>query len=220
MIQLKNISKGYDKSLFDNFSLEIPKDKITCILGESGVGKTTLLKMIAGLTDYQGQITGVTKLSYIFQEERLIPSLTVYGNLRFICPTATEEQIKSLLQALEIADKGNAYPSQLSGGEAQRVSIARAFLYDAPLILMDEPFSSLDLTLKYKLIQYFCFLWNQNPKTVIFVTHDIDEAIMLGHHIHILKDGHMDKSYVIEDCLPRTYGAHPELRKQIIENFI
>lgn len=220
MIQLKEITKAYHKPLFEHFSLDIPQDKITCILGESGVGKTTLLKMIAGLTEYQGQIIGVPKLSYIFQEERLIPSLTVLGNLKLICPTASEEKIKALLQNLEIEDKGNFYPDQLSGGEAQRVSIARAFLYDAPLILMDEPFSSLDLTLKHKLMRYFCTLCNQSPKTVIFVTHDIDEAILLGHQIHILKDGRMDKTYCIEDDLPRGYGEYSELRKEIISNFI
>lgn len=106
MINLKNITKKYeDKVIFENFNLSIPQNKITCILGESGVGKTTLLNMIARITEYQGEISLVDKIAYIFQEPRLIPSLTVEENLKFIAPLAKVEEIDALLSILEIKEK-------------------------------------------------------------------------------------------------------------------
>ncbi|MDE6047638.1 MAG: ABC transporter ATP-binding protein [Anaeroplasmataceae bacterium] len=218
MIKLTDICKKYDERvIFDHFSLEFAENKITCILGESGVGKTTLLNMIAGLTNYSGSIEGNGKLSYIFQEARLIPSLTVKENLKFVSPEATDERIEEILSKLEILDKKDAYPTKLSGGEAQRVSIARAFLFDAPIILMDEPFSSLDLSLKYKLISYFSNLWNMDKKTVLFVTHDIDEAILLADDIFILREGNISKTYQINSSLPRTLSEQQNIRTDILK---
>ncbi|MDE6242076.1 MAG: ABC transporter ATP-binding protein [Anaeroplasmataceae bacterium] len=218
MIKLTDICKKYDERvIFDHFSLEFAENKITCILGESGVGKTTLLNMIAGLTNYSGSIEGNGKLSYIFQEARLIPSLTVKENLKFVSQEATDERIEEILSKLEILDKKDAYPTKLSGGEAQRVSIARAFLFDAPIILMDEPFSSLDLSLKYKLISYFSNLWNMDKKTVLFVTHDIDEAILLADDIFILREGNISKTYQINSSLPRTLSEQQNIRTDILK---
>ena len=221
MIKLIDVCKRYDERIiFDHFNLEFSKDKITCILGESGVGKTTLLNMISGLTNYNGKIEMEGKLSYIFQEARLIPSLTVKENLKFTSPEVTDDRIDELLLRLEILDKKDTYPTKLSGGEAQRVSIARAFLYDAPIILMDEPFSSLDLSLKYKLISYFSNLWNTNRKTVVFVTHDIDEALLLAEDILILKNGIISKNFHIDEGLPRKLSEQENIRKEIIQSII
>lgn len=219
MIKLIDVCKRYDeKVIFDHFNLEFSKDKITCILGESGVGKTTLLNMIAGLTNYNGKIEVGGKLSYIFQEARLIPTLTVKENLKFTSPEATDEQIDEILIQLEILDKKDIYPTKLSGGEAQRVSIARAFLYDASVLLMDEPFSSLDLSLKCKLISYFSNLWNANKKTVVFVTHDIDEALLLAEEILLLQNGIIDKRYQLEKKFPRNIIENMNLRSVILED--
>lgn len=217
MVNLKNITKKYeDKVIFENFNLSIPQNKITCILGESGVGKTTLLNMIARITEYQGEISLVDKIAYIFQEPRLIPSLTVEENLKFIAPLAKVEEIDALLSILEIKEKKKSYPRHLSGGEQQRVSIARAFLYDAPLILMDEPFSSLDLSLKYRLIRHFAILWKQTKKTVLFVTHTIDEALWLANEIVILSKGRIVKQYSLDTDIPRALTENEELRTEIV----
>ena len=221
MIKLIDVTKRYDAQIiFEQFNLEFPKDKITCILGESGVGKTTLLNMISGLTNYTGKIEIDGKISYIFQEARLIPTLTVKENLKFVSQDISDEKIEEILSQLEILDKIDSYPTKLSGGEAQRVSIARAFLYDAPIILMDEPFSSLDLSLKYKLISYFSNLWNTNKKTVLFVTHDIDEAILLAKDILILRNGSISKRFHIEDNLPRKLSDQEKIRKEIIQSIV
>ena len=198
MLKLEHISKSYDKELFKDFNLNIEAGKITCILGASGVGKTTLLKMIAGLTTFSGTISRPDRISYIFQEDRLIPGLTVWENLKLVNPEATQEQINTILATLELAGMEKRYPKSLSGGEAKRVAMARAFLYDGEVILMDEAFSSLDLALKIRLINYFANLWQLQKRTVIFVTHEIDEALLLAHNIYILQDGVIAKQYQID----------------------
>ena len=146
MIKIKNLTKKYGElTVYDNFNLELEDGEITCILGESGCGKTTLLNCIARLTEYDGEISEV-KCSYVFQSPRLVPNLTVAGNLKLI--RKDEKAIDGILEKVRLTDKKNAYPVELSGGQAQRAAIARAFLYDGDFILMDEPFFSLDLKLK------------------------------------------------------------------------
>lgn len=219
MIQFKQVSKSYQENrIFEDFNLTIPENKITCILGESGVGKTTLLNMIANLTDYEGSIVYEGSLSYIFQEPRLLPNLTVKENLKFVQPQISDSELEKILDYLQIKTKMNSYPKTLSGGEAQRVSIARAFIVDASIILMDEPFSSLDLSVKYKLIQFFTELWLSNKKTVIFVTHDVDEAFLLANEILFLKQGVIEKKYTIKEDYPRDMKDFQQLRLQIIKD--
>ena len=187
MIKIKNLTKRYGNlTVYENFNLELKEGEVTCILGESGCGKTTLLNCIAGLTDHQGEITKV-KCSYIFQTPRLVPNLTVGGNLKLICKD--ENAVDEVLEKVRLADKKNAYPVGLSGGQAQRVSIARAFLFDSDLVLMDEPFSSLDLKLKIEISQLFLQIQNENRRTALFVTHDVDEALRLANRIVVINGG-------------------------------
>ena len=221
MIKLKNITKRYNEQIiFEDFNLNITENQITCILGESGVGKTTLLNIIAGITPYQGSVSLIDKVSYIFQEPRLILTMTIEENLKFTSPNASDEDIHSILQMLKIEDKKRMFPNQLSGGEQQRVSIARAFLFDAPIVLMDEPFSSLDLSLKYHLICHFASLWKKTNKTVIFVTHNVDEALWLANEILILSKGKIVQQYNVDEDLPRSLTNQEELRKKIIMNLM
>ncbi|MDE5722226.1 MAG: ABC transporter ATP-binding protein [Clostridia bacterium] len=187
MIEIKNFSKSYGKTnVYENFNLTLEENRVTCILGESGSGKTTLLNAVANLPDYEGTITKKT-CSYIFQSPCLVPNLTVFKNLKLVC--RDEEKISAMLEAVKLSDKSNKYPVNLSGGEAQRVSIARAYLVDGDVILMDEPFSSLDLKLKFEMSELFFDLWQKDKRCALFVTHDIDEAVRIAHRIIVLDKG-------------------------------
>ena len=160
MIELRSITKKYGElTVYDDFSLSLEEGKITCILGESGCGKTTLLNMLAGVCPYEGEITPRQPCSYIFQQPRLVPNLTVAGNLSLVCKDRA--RIADMLSRAGLSEKAGAYPVELSGGQAQRVSVARAFLNPARLILMDEPFSSLDTALKIRMIGLFCEIWRE-----------------------------------------------------------
>lgn len=219
MIKLKNITKKYgDLTVYKNFDFAFKKGKITCILGESGCGKTTLLNIVANLTKFKGEAPNL-KCSYIFQTPNLLPNLTVYNNLKLV--NQNEEEIKNILKACGLEEKSNCFPNQLSGGQKQRVSIARAFLYNSDVILMDEPFSSLDLKLKLSIAELFIKLQKEQNKTALFVTHDIDEALMLSDKIVVLKNGKVEQEFTPDKTsLPRTFGSTENLRKQIIEVLI
>lgn len=199
MIEIQNLTKKYkDVTVYENLNLSIEEGKITCVLGSSGSGKTTLLNCIAGLTEYTGKITEV-KCSYVFQSPRLVPNLTVLENLKLICKE--EDRPRTMLDLMRISDKINAYPKQLSGGQAQRVSVARAFLYDADIILMDEPFSSLDLKLKREISLLFKNMQRESSATALFVTHDVDEAVEIADRIVVIEKGEVlfDADFAGED---------------------
>ena len=208
-----------ETTVYDDFSLEIEAGKITCLLGPSGCGKTTLLNMLAGLVPYQGKIENIpNRISYIFQEERLLPNLTVWQNIRFVLGKgASDAAIDSVLEKVELLDKADAYPSELSGGQAQRVSIARAFAYPSELILMDEPFSSLDTALKIRLIDVFVRLWREEKRTAVFVTHNAEEAYMLAHRAVVLNGGAIAADIAAEGELPRPYGETSLFRQKILD---
>lgn len=188
MILLKGITKRYGAlTVYENFDFSIEDGTVTCILGESGSGKTTLLNILAGLTPFEGSVSPQSRCSYVFQQPRLVPSLTVAGNLRLVCKDAG--RVSRMLEEVGLEDRAGEYPCNLSGGQAQRVSLARAFLHPAGLILLDEPFSSLDLATKLKVADLFLRLREREGRTAVFVTHDVDEALMLSHRIVVLKGG-------------------------------
>ena len=185
MIKLENINKEYgEKIVFENLSLSIEENAVTAVLGESGVGKTTLLNILSGAASYTGKMQNDSrKVSFVFQEDRLVPFMTVNENLEFVLGKGdyTEK-----LRQVGIEEYKDSYPSSLSGGTARRVALLRAFLYDGDLMLMDEPFSALDLSTKYKVMQLFLKLWEQKRITAIIVTHDIEEAVFLAKRIVVL----------------------------------
>jgi len=193
-IILNNITQRYPNAkrpLFDGLSANFCDGKTHAVLGASGSGKTTLLKIIAGLTDYKGFVQ-CENVSYVFQDARLINGITVRENLTLTLASVIKDK-KNLLKtvdeylALSETDMyADSFPDELSGGEQQRVSIARAFAYPAQTLLMDEPFSSLDYGVKYRLIKQFINMNKESPRTVIFVTHNADEAISLADNIYLL----------------------------------
>jgi len=194
-IKLNNVSKRYgDNVIFSSLNFTFKKNEITCIMGTSGSGKTTLTRMIAGLTNYEGSITKVDSISYIFQEDRLINTLTVYENLEYVLKSLYKDKkqrkniIDNILSKMELLEYSSYYPNELSGGMKQRVSIARAFIYPSTLLIMDEPFKQLDEELKNKMIKEFLKLLKENKKTVIYITHDLEEAKSITNNIYFIEN--------------------------------
>ena len=176
------------------FSVEA--GQFLCILGPSGCGKTTLLRVVSGLdTDFDGQVTlpsgpngSALKLAYVFQEPVLLPWRTVLQNLHLVM---TEDQIERglaerMLDAVGLGDAHDTFPRALSLGMGRRVSLARAFAVEPDLLLMDEPFVSLDEEKADTLRELLTTLWAEKPTTVLFVTHDSREAVRLAQRIVVL----------------------------------
>jgi NitT/TauT family transport system ATP-binding protein len=196
-INIRNLNKAYgSEQIFKNFNIEFSDDNINCIVGKSGCGKSTLLNIIAGLIDIQGgEINGaaLSDISYIFQEDRLIEWLNVKENLeltlkKYFDSSILGVKIDEVLELVGINDIKNKYPNELSGGMRQRINIARAFGKPSKIILMDEPFKSLDYKLKYTIIDEFKNILNKEKRMVILVTHDLDEAIYFQGNIFVFSN--------------------------------
>lgn len=215
MIEIKNLTKSYgEKAVYNNFNLSLEEGKITCILGSSGSGKTTLLNILAGLTSFEGYVPKLT-CSYIFQSPQLIPCLTVRGNLMLV--SKDEAKIDELLEKVGLAGRAQSYPINLSGGEAQRVAIARAFLCKSDILLMDEPFSSLDLKLKKLILELFFEIWREDKRTVLFVTHDIDEAAATAQRVIVLREGQVVFDITPISPVPRNFCKEGQLRDELLD---
>lgn len=220
-IRIKNLNKAYgNEEIFKNFNLDLYDDKVNCIIGKSGCGKSTFLNIIAGLMEIQsGEIQGVSlkDISYIFQEDRLIEWLTVKENLKlalkkYYHSSIIEEKIDQLLSIVGIYDIKDKYPNSLSGGMKQRVNIARAFGKPSKVILMDEPFKSLDYKLKYTIIDEFKTLLTKEKRMVILVTHDLDEAIYFQGNIIVFSNKPVEVKGIFNKELEKCKG---EILKQI-----
>lgn len=223
-IFVKGLQKSYSsKTLYENFNIIFKYNRVNCILGESGCGKTTLLNLISGsLKSEKGVVEGVSKgrISYVFQEDRLIEWKTLYENLDIplrgkLLPKERSCIINNILQQVGLKGNANNFPRNLSGGMRQRASIARAFCYPSDVLIMDEPFKSLDPKNKEIIIELFKGLLIREKKTVLYVTHDIEEALDLGEEIFILGGSPVTiKGQFTKDNYLNT---KEELRKEIFK---
>lgn len=198
VIKVKNLNKSFkinNKKLLvlKNFNLDFFSDSITVILGRSGCGKSTLLRILSLLEkEDSGVIENLSqqKIGYIFQEPRLMSWLNTYENIVFgIKKNFNKEKIDELLDITGLTEFKNAYPTQLSGGMMQRVAIARALAYEPSFILMDEPFAALDFFTRKSMQDELLNIYKKQKKGILFVTHSIDEAMLLGTKIVILEKG-------------------------------
>jgi len=189
VLEVKDLVKRYGKLLvLDRWNLKVSKGERIVLLGPSGCGKTTFLKIIAGLEGYdEGELhMNFKSLGFVFQEPRLIPWRTVKKNLSFV--SDDESKIKEVLKMVKLEGFENHLPSQLSGGMRQRVNLARALLNDPDLLILDEPFSSLDLPVKLKIMDDIVGLWKESNFTLLMVTHDVKEAVYMGDRILVLSE--------------------------------
>lgn len=224
MIKLINISKKYDNLiLLKDFNIDFEKNKITCLFGPSGVGKTTIANIVAGIVPVdEGRVVGIDNslFSYVFQEPRLLKWYNVYENIDFVLkdvykPDKRAEIINSYLEMVELSEYRNYKIDALSGGMAQRVSLARAFAYPSHILIMDEPFKGLDNKLKGEMSSLFLKMWNLSQRTVIFITHDVEEAVDLSHIIYTLKDRPVN---IIDRLIVKNYANNKEEIKNLLLN--
>jgi NitT/TauT family transport system ATP-binding protein len=192
-VAIQNLHIAYGNNvIYNNFSHTFDGNKVHVILGKSGCGKTTLLNAIANFVNYDGAIN-CGKLSYVFQQPRLAHT-TVFGNVEMALLNVIKDKteranvVQKYLNLAELAPLSDSFVTKLSGGEQQRVSLARAFAFPSDVLLMDEPFKSLDLGIRKTLYKTLDNLLTQNPRTTILVTHDVDEALALADTIYILQD--------------------------------
>lgn len=211
-MRIENLNFAYDnKKVFQDLNMDMPKG-VTCIMGGSGAGKTTLLNCISRQLDFDGNIVydaisddcdNRINFAYVFQQSRLIPSMSVEDNIKFVLPRSlTKEQVKQkvdvVIAKLQLEDCRKSYPSKISGGQASRVSLARALVTDSNILLLDEPFKGLDVKLKKDILNLLIPLIEN--KSVVFVTHDVEEALAIADKVIVFerKDG---EAVMIKGCL-------------------
>jgi len=208
---LRDIDVTFDDlPVLKNLTMEMDEHQLICILGPSGAGKTTLLNLMSGsLQPDRGQIQGFEgkSISYLFQETRLLRWKTVEGNIDFVLKDHLSkmervEIINRYIEMVGLSEFRRYYPDQLSGGMKQRVAIARAFAFPSDILLMDEPFKGLDLQLKSALMQAFIDVWLTDKRSVFFITHDLDEAVLLGEKIYVFTPSPGRVKGVITNYIP------------------
>lgn len=243
LIQVKGVSKRFGNLLvLDHVSFTVRDDEFICICGPTGCGKTTLLKIIAGLIpttaggvmiDGQPLDPLRNNISFVFQEPSCLPWRTVFGNIRFSLETRSaalgntmskaemDERVERILDLVSLQDFAHYYPHQISAGMKQRVAIARAFATEPELLLMDEPFGYLDVQTRYYLRKEVLRIWEKLRRTVVFVTHSIEEAVYLPERTMVLTELPARISAIIPVDLPRPREyADPQfitLRKKITD---
>ncbi len=243
-IQVKNVTKRFgDLLVLDNVSFSVYENEFLCICGPTGCGKTTLLNIIAGLisaTDsapilIDGEPINPQKhnISFVFQEPSCLPWRNVRGNIKFgleikkavlkqgISENEIEEKIRRIINLVGLDEFEEYYPHQISGGMKQRVSIAQAFVTAPDLLLMDEPFGYLDAQTRYYMEKEVLRIWRKLKRTVIFVTHNIEEAVYLAERAVVLTELPAHVKAVIPIDLPRpreyTDSEFVKIRRRITD---
>ena len=227
VISLKNITAAYgNKDVLMHFNLEIARGEFVMLIGTSGCGKTTALKLMNGLLrPKEGSVvvngndlsrTDLTalrrNLGYVVQETGLFPQLTIEKNISYVADLsrkkdskAIQNRVTQLLQLVELPEEiRRRYPDELSGGQKQRVGIARALMNSPEILLMDEPFGAVDEITRRRLQEEIGKIHRQQGETIVFVTHDIDEALRLGTRIVV-----MDAGRIIQDGTPEEIRENP-----------
>lgn len=241
-IEVKNINKSFEGkksdrlSVLEDINLHIDDGELVCLLGPSGCGKTTLLRLIAGLDHpTSGEIVAngevVKKPSgdraVIFQQYSLFPWLTVLQNVTFgleVTKKGSKDEnvaaAERYLKSVGLIDFKDSYPHELSGGMKQRVAIIRSLLNHSPILLMDEPFSALDMQNRHKLQEQLIGVWKRFENTIVFVTHDVDEAVYLADKIVILDKNPGKIAKIVEVDMERPRKRESEEFIQLQESIV
>lgn len=219
-IEIRNLVKdfhdrqGNRTRVIDGIDLTISGETFVSIVGPSGSGKTTLLNIVSGIENHTSGTVNLTsdgldaRVGYVFQDARLLPWRTVMANLGFVQHERAgwQERARHYLDLVGLSHCADRYPAQLSGGQQQRIGIARAFAVEPDVLLMDEPFSHLDAMTSRTLREHLERLWLESKRTVMFVTHDVTEAVQLSDRIVVLEPGGRIHE-IIDVNLPRPRKA-------------
>ncbi len=220
-----------------NFELQVSEREFVTIVGKSGCGKTTLLRLICGLENAdQGYVRLAghngkafdQRVSIVFQEPRLMPWLTVRQNMAFSLLKENDHQkvdrtVNFFLNMLGLTPFQDAYPRQISGGMAQRTALGRTLCFDPDIILMDEPFGALDAFTRHNLQQELVDIFLSQNKTIIFVTHDVNEAVLLGQRVLVMDKGSIRRELAIDIPYPRDalskdfYNLREEILRSVLK---
>ncbi len=229
-IEVKNLSVSYGHSTVlsgINFSAE--KGEFVAIVGKSGSGKTTFLQALAGMILFSGEISIPFKRGMVFQNYAVFPWLTVSQNIIFGLDKCSKEEAAEIvsknLQLAHLEEKRDVYPAQLSGGQIQRVALARSLAHDPDVLLMDEPYGALDAYTRDQMQEWLLDIWMKQRKTIVFVTHNIEEAIFLADRVVIIKDGRFTKEFNAAFHRPRREdlkftSEFNRLKKNILDSMI
>lgn len=241
LLSIENLKKVFSEGeedevvALDNINLAIEDEEFICLVGPSGCGKTTLLRIIAGLdTPTSGQALLVDKViegpdperGMVFQEYSLFPWLSVIDNIAFglemkgVSKPERMQTAGKYLELVGLSQFSNSYPHELSGGMRQRVAIARALANDPKLLLMDEPFGALDAQTRNMMQRELLEIWHRAKKTIIFITHSVDEAVFLADRIIVMSPRPGKIRDVVEinipRCRERTSPEFADLRKYVL----
>jgi NitT/TauT family transport system ATP-binding protein len=217
MLNLSHLTFRYgkEKNILNDITLSIPEGSFSVLVGESGSGKTTLLKQFAGLIKPKSgtvEINGTVAM--VFQNGALLPWESARDNIALpllaqkLHPAEREKRIRATLERVGLLEFKDKFPRELSGGQRQRVGIARALAIRPQVLLLDEPFSALDVNTAEALRQDLLSIWQELKITIIMVSHSVEEAVELAQTIYTLKDGHLREPVHIDLPYPRSAHAH------------
>lgn len=207
-VEVDSVSKQFERHrVLDDLSLRLEPGSFTALLGASGSGKSTLLRILAGLDDeFDGRVVVPPRVSVAFQEPRLLPWANVLDNVVLGLDKASAGRGRQTLAEVGLAEKVGAWPLTLSGGQAQRASLARALVRDPDLLLLDEPFGALDALTRRSMHQLTLDLWHRHGPTVLLVTHDVEEALRLADRVLVLHHGAIG----FDAAVPESRGLRME----------
>ncbi|HEY3711799.1 MAG TPA: ABC transporter ATP-binding protein [Amycolatopsis sp.] len=224
VVEVRGLTKRFgDRTVLSGLNLEIGRGEFVALLGRSGSGKSTLLRVLAGL---DGEIEGAAEVdgtvSVAFQQPRLLPWRKVWRNVVLGLRRDGRSQARNraiaerALDEVRLAAHADDWPLTLSGGEAQRLSLARALVREPDLLLLDEPFGALDALTRIAMHRLVEDLWRQHSPAVLLVTHDVDEALLLADRILVLDEGRIVAEHVLGHARPRTLTDHAGLRTRVL----
>jgi len=218
-VRLRGLSRSFgETAVLRDLDLDIAPGEFVVLLGRSGSGKTTLLRTLAALdTAPAGQVSIPAARAVVFQEPRLLPWKRVWRNAVLGLPRAGRAEADAALAEVDLSHRADAWPSTLSGGEAQRAALARALLRRPQLLLLDEPFGALDALTRLKMQELVLSLWRRHRPALLLVTHDVDEAVALADRVLVLEEGRIAVEEIIDLPRPRPRsGAFEAVRRRLL----